>query len=185
MSALANYSAHESDSDSVSEGTCCPTCLGCDLALDRVQYYRDIQADGTYHYALNIEYGGFCLWEGDVPCKIFADLNNYADLNPTTRSDPYMLAFVDLYEPKDIRNVLSARPEFMSLNEYDGYESVDVALVQSKIKLENARVALEKNRATLSDARKLADKLLAHTVDIESSAMVQQLLQMLNTMVVA
>lgn len=184
MSASDSDSAHESDSDCVSERTCCPTCLGCDLALDRIRYYRDIQADGTYHYALNCEYGGFCLWRDDVPCKIFADLDPYAYVEPLLRSDPCMLAYVDLYQPMDICNVLSERPEFMSLNAYDGYESVNVALVQSKIKLENARVAMEKNRTMLSDARKLADKLLAHTVDTESSVMVKQLLQMLNTMVV-
>ena len=179
-----NDSTHESDSDCVSEMTCCSKCLGCNLALDRIKYYRDIQADGTYHYALNGDYGGFCLWQGVVPCKIFADLDRYADLNPLLRSDPCMLAFVDLYSPMDIYIVQSERPEFMSLSEYDGYESVNVDLVQSKMKVENARVAMEKNRTMLSNAQKLAAKLLAHTVDTESSVMVEQLLQLLNAMAV-
>lgn len=185
-----NDSACASDSDCDSK-TCCATCRGCTAALKRVQYYRNLQNAGTYHYALHNNFGSFHLWRDNAPCNIFAHLDNYANLDADTRSDPYMLAYVDLYAPENIENEKSENPRFMSFDEYDGAEAVDSTQVSANVRLHieknrvyQAHINAENNRTMLSDAKQLASSLAANIVDSDSSVMARRLIQLLNSMVI-
>jgi hypothetical protein len=192
----------DSDSDSYAgiivtptKETCRSTCRGCKLGFGLISYYRTQQNDGLYYYALNNDYGGFSLSEYNVhilKCEIFDHLMYRDELSPTVRSDPAMLAYVQMYSPKNIKNVKAEAPRFMSFTEYDGIESVDHAIVDKNIELEKKQNQLvqkynisSENSTILSDAKKLASVLVANTMGTDLSITVQQLLDLLNKMVIS
>ena len=184
-------------SDSADDSkTCCTTCKGCTIALKRVQFFRDRQIRGNYQYVLYnkftpYSYGRISLWSHKVQCKIFAELNKHPKLDAITRSDPFLLAYVDLYAPKDFKTLTSEDPKFMSFYEWDGVESIDTKQVIANMNYHieqnrvcQARINAEKNRTMLSDAKQLASSLAANIADTDSSVMAQRLIQLLNSMVI-
>jgi hypothetical protein len=152
-----------------------------------IQKYVDLQRDGIYHYAVNVEYGGFRLWWEHCPCKVFARLNRYCSQNPRKRSNPLLLAFVELYAPKDIKIEVSDAPEYVTFSEYDGWESISSSKAERQREherwAEQQRVE-QQQRTKLSNAKQLASSLAAKIEDADSSAMIDQLIQVLNSMVV-
>jgi hypothetical protein len=87
---------------------CCETCLGCSLARKRIQHYKEQQDLGIYHYAIA---NGMTLYlryvkpfsnsgknkPDAVHCQVFSDISELPNLDSKERSDPYVLAYTEIY----------------------------------------------------------------------------------------
>lgn len=184
--------AFQSDSDDDSE-TCGPNCQGCAEGTELVQHYKNLQAEKKFSYALNPNYGGFQLWswgEDEPCCKVFDCLKReHQELCPFVRSDPYVLAYVQLYRSKHISIEEGPEPRVVIFQEYDGIESIDRLATHTRMDLDRMRTELaikaersaSKKDMIVASARALANKLLERTEDPESRTMVAQLLEMFKT----
>jgi len=126
------------------------------------------------------------LWDTRPKCSVFASVDSRPSLNAEERSDPYVLAYVDLYCGMDISG--GEAPEFMAFDEYDGAESIDYDSVRRNKALHEARrharetaAKANKNRQTLLEAQKLATSLLSGS-PLYDAGIVARLAELVNTM---
>jgi hypothetical protein len=157
---------------------CCKKCRGCSLNLERIKYYKDKQNSGIYHYAINPRFGDFLLWRTKMPCKVFSELESKMPVDSGARSDPRVLACADMYT-NNICIETSVPPFSVYVSKYNGNEFIDYEIKQ---KVNDLRVALDKNREITSDAKKLVSALSKKITDEDSRVLIQHLSKMLNTM---
>lgn len=96
-------------SDSIEDTKCCPTCFGCQKAINLIEYYSQCQKEKKERCFFDNRDDGrhvdnYLLWSfGDKPkCQVFSTTSNYTSLESISDGDPYILAYIDLYAPKDV-----------------------------------------------------------------------------------
>ena len=183
----ASISALVSDSELLSEETCCPTCLGCQKGRDRVKFYKDLISGGTYFYALGTKFKGNepPVIEGTIPACLAIYPEPYPNLDPYSRSCPVMLAYVDIYASHNMKNVKGVHPDLMAFKMSGGCEFVDEELVQKKIKT-------AETKKKLSDAQELANEIMWEVTESEKNmyhnskapCMTQRLIELMKSIVI-
>jgi hypothetical protein len=152
-----------------------------------IGFYTKEQLEGRYYYALNNSGGtgiGFCLdpFYRESPCVLFDHLKNRQCPTPTKRADPYMLAYVKIYQPSYIYIVQSVHPDFFRIVEDDGNESIDHVKIHAEIeRVELAKRIAETKTNTyglLGDAQSLTDVLIAGNTGIVDEHVIARLDQL-------
>lgn len=112
---------------------CCPNCIGCNKGNARVAFYKTLQENGKYFYVLNTDPDqAISIWENHKPSCYTLNPDPSPDLDEY-RSDPRLLAYVDLYRPPNVVIIEGLEFKFMSFK-YSGFvEYVDEIAIQTKI----------------------------------------------------
>lgn len=189
-----SVSALVSDSESLSEKTCCSTCLGCQKGRDRVKFYEDLISNGTYFYALGTKFEGNepPVFEGTTPACLAIYPEPYPELDSYSRSRPVMLAYVDIYASHNMKNVMGVDPDLMAFKMSGGCEFVDEELVQKKIKTAEIKKKTAEIKKKMLDIRKLAKNIMSEVMkseknmyyDSEAPNMTQQLIVLMDSIVI-
>lgn len=111
---------------------CCESCIGCCKAKllieDYIEEQKEYQEFQRYSYSYVVQKkSGECYLYPDTEqiCCIFGRLTTCSDY--VTRSNPYLLAYVELYKPADyeIQKVFDKHTH-ISFYEEDGFEKIKV-----------------------------------------------------------
>ena len=94
---------------SIKDTKCCSTCVGCRKATKLIEYYTKYRNKGISHWILydrkTTSNGMDCLlWGLDErpKCQVFSATSRETRYASISDGDPYVLAYVDLYAPKNV-----------------------------------------------------------------------------------
>lgn len=137
-------SGSECGSESGSEcGSKCPFCI-------KKEEYDACQTNGEFHYALFDN--GYDTLDTAGACKYVAHIPTRPSYDPVVRSDPRLLAFVEVAELKGATIIKGPKPSLVCITDHEGNECFDESVMpflSKKEQVDNTMTMLLKENEAL------------------------------------